>query len=154
MRLPLIALAAAFGLSLGCSSSTLGTDLGIVQPGCRAPSACFLVDCACNRGDVTATDMGAPACRACDPNAQFCICENDVDLGAAQVCIEAATLCVGKSTLVCSGTGARCLPKGSTCATSGGDPPQLIANGMNLEPHCQYADDTCCPGAADLGVSD
>jgi hypothetical protein len=153
-RLLSIALAAAFGLSLGCSASTLGTDLGIVQPGCRIPSACYVVDCPCNRGDVYGPDggQGGP-CKACNPDVQFCICPLD------QMCIEPPTVCVGKSQQLCGGVGARCLPAGASCATGGtGTAPQLIANSANgalLEPHCQYVDDVCCAGvSSDLGVTD
>jgi hypothetical protein len=131
----------------GCSSSTTGTDLGIVQPGCKAPSACYRLgaDCRCNRSDVDTT-----VCKACDPNMQVCIC----DPGTA--CLEAAAVCVGRSPMVCSGVGARCLPSGSSCESGmSGVPPQLVGSGANLAPHCPFADDKCCPGiVVDLGPSD
>jgi hypothetical protein len=134
--------------ALACSSSTSGTDLGVVEPGCRAPSACYKLgaDCACARGDVESS------CRVCDPRTQDCICP------AGSQCRDAATVCVGRAAAVCQGTGARCLPAGASCATAmSGSPPQLVGTGAmgGLEPRCAFVDDVCCPGLTeDLGGVD
>jgi hypothetical protein len=133
-------------LAGACSSTTTGTDLGIVQPGCKSPSACYRLgaDCPCGRNDIDTV------CKACDPNAQVCIC----DPGTS--CLQAAAVCVGRSDTVCSGVGARCLPAGSSCASGmSGSPPQLVGSGTSLAPRCPFVDDVCCPGLiVDLGVSD
>jgi hypothetical protein len=130
----------------GCSSTTVGTDLGIVEPGCKTPSACYRLgaDCPCGRGDVDTV------CKACDPNVQVCIC----DTGTA--CLQSTAVCVGRSATVCSGVGARCLPVGSSCASGmSGAPPQMVGSGASLAPRCAFVDDVCCPGVVvDLGASD
>jgi len=136
------------GYAGGCTSSTVGTDLGIVEPGCRAPSACYKTgaDCRCGRSDVEG------GCKACDPNAVDCVC------AVGTRCMQAAAVCVGRAPSTCDGVGARCMPVGTTCATPmSGAPPQLVAasSGAALEPHCTFLDDVCCPGViTDLGVAD
>ena len=140
----------ACALVAACGSSTVGTDLGLVEPGCRAPDDCYKtgVDCACARGDV------ATACLVvCATPETGCICPSGTR------CVEAATVCVGRAATTCPGVGARCLPGPmASCATSGGEPPQLVGTGPGgaLEPHCAFTDDVCCPGveAMDLGVPD
>lgn len=150
----LLSIAACVG---ACTSSTVGTDLGIVEPGCRAPSACYKTgaDCKCNRSDVEGD------CKVCDPNVKDCICDpgGDRDLGTPGArCLSAAAICVGRSPMTCAGVGARCLPVGMACSTPmSGAPPQLIAasSGAALESHCTYLDDVCCPGTVvDLGATD
>jgi hypothetical protein len=135
-----------FSLIAACSNSDAGTDFGVVEPGCRAPSACYLTgaDCSCRRGELET------ACKVCDPNLQDCICQT------GQVCTQGPNVCVGRAITVCGGVGARCLPAGSTCASSGGIPPTLIGqtDGGTLEAHCAFVDDVCCPGDvnADAGL--
>jgi len=146
--------------SSGCASTDVGSDLGVVESGCRAPSACYRVgvDCACARADLV-------SCRTCDPRVEplGCTCTSDVsypDLaggGFATSCVSEANVCVGRQAATCDGVGARCLPTGGSCASSGGAPPNLIGNGLGaLEPHCAYTDDVCCPGVlnGDAGTTD
>lgn len=138
----------ALALGLGCSSSTAGTDLGVVEPGCRAPSGCYKTgaDCPCTRGDVDVT------CRVCDPRTQDCICP------AGTQCRDSATVCVGRAASTCPGAGARCLPAGTSCTSAmSSSPPQLVGTGVmgTLEPRCAFVDDVCCPGLIeDLGAVD
>jgi hypothetical protein len=131
----------------GCSSTNIDSDLGVVEPGCRAASACFKLgaDCPCARGDVSSA-----TCRVCDPTTSTCFC------GVGTACIEPDQVCTGRATSLCPGTGARCLPVGHSCASGGGDPPQLVGTGPNgtLQPRCQYTDDVCCPGTLDMSVPD
>lgn len=137
--------------ALGCTGNTNGNDLGILEPGCRTPSACYKIgaDCPCDRADVNNA-----TCKVCDPLTAVndtCYCS----LG--QACTEASLVCVGRAPTTCLGEGARCLPVGGSCATSGGgDPPQLVGTGPggSLEPRCQYVDDVCCPGVIDMAAPD
>jgi hypothetical protein len=143
-------------LAAACSDSNANTDLGVVEPGCRTPSACWKVgsDCACARGQLGAvpgTDMaGTTSCMVCDPTVQTCYCPLTTQ------CIDSASVCTGRATSTCLGAGARCLPVHSKCTTSGGNPPQLVGTGPAgaLEPRCQYVDDVCCPGTLDMAVPD
>jgi hypothetical protein len=164
---PLLLLVVA--VAAGCGTAVTAPDLALIPLGCRAPNKCFVSVCGCNRADV---ETGG-ACLVCDPaasstGAQQCDCNADggytvdTDLGtlSGQMCIEPLQLCVGRGVL-CAGAGARCFdPRqlNGTCPSTGGDPPALVAvgdGGVASEPHCNYADDVCCPGAElDMSVPD
>jgi hypothetical protein len=145
---------AAFAMtSEGCGSTTTGADLGIVEPGCRVPSACFRlgVDCPCQRGDVDST-----TCKVCDPRIDpTCVCNSNPDAGPITSCVEATAVCVGRGA-PCLGLNARCVANGASCDSAGATAPQLVQGaGGTLEPHCAFTDDSCCPGLViDLGTSD
>jgi hypothetical protein len=151
---------AVIGIALfaqACTDSNANTDLGVVEPGCRAPSACWKVgtDCDCERGlvveNVADTDMaGTTSCRECDPTHDTCYCPLTTQ------CIDGDSVCTGRATSTCLGAGARCVPVHSTCGNASGSPPQLVGTGPNgaLEPRCQYVDDICCPGMLDMAKPD
>ena len=151
-----VGVACLFGLfsllpAAGCTATDIGSDLGIVESGCRAPSACYKLgtDCGCARADVLSA---TPSCRTCDPRIEPCTCSS------ANQCLSEANVCVGRQALRCEGVGARCLPAGQSCASAGGVPPNQVGSGTSatLEPHCAYTDDVCCPGAVngDGGATD
>jgi len=150
----LVGLSALFALALGlyisgCTTGDIGNDLGLLEPGCRMPSACYLtgVACDCRYGSVFGT---APSCLACiATGSSSCTCNPDG--GNTQQCVEPQEVCVGRAPSTCDGVGARCLHAGlgQTCAMSGaGDPPDEVATGPGgaLESRCPYFDDVCCPG--------
>jgi hypothetical protein len=142
--LALCAMAALAALvqATGCTPTDAGSDLGVVESGCRAPSACWRKDCACTRESVLSD---APSCRACNPLTESCVCD-----AVATTCAQPVNVCVGRAVEVCDGVGARCLPKGGSCASTGGEPPQLVASlSGKLEPRCAFLDDVCCPGVVD-----
>lgn len=150
----LVAFSVVFALALGlyisgCTTGDIGNDLGLLEPGCRTPSACFVTgtSCDCRYGSVFGT---SPSCRACIAVGDVsCTC--NADGGNTQACIEPEEVCVGRAPSTCDGVGARCLHAslGQTCAMSGvGDPPDQVATGAGgtLEQRCPYVDDVCCPG--------
>jgi hypothetical protein len=155
--MPARALAAVFALwaVAACDTTTTsGTDFGVVLPGCRAPSACYEVAaCACMSRVVD-------DCKRCEPTgAPGAVCQcgpmtvdgGPADAGGPQQCLEPAQLCVGRGA-VCPGRGAVCLRAGKPCsesATADADPrpPDLVsAPGPVLLSRCPFVDDTCCPG--------
>lgn len=141
-----VCLAATAASGCGSTASTLpGSDAGVVLPGCRAPSACYKVNCPCTRDAI-----GGELCLACDPRTApglTCDC-----VALESDCLEAVQVCVGRAATACLGAGTRCLPAGSTCAQSGGTPPQVVSTtvgladaGPSTEPRCPFSDDVCCP---------
>jgi len=146
----LAAVAALVAAAGGCGQSITVPDQGVVVPGCEMPNACFRTNCPCNLG----VDMGLQTdciveATACAPGTDmFC---NGCPEGYQ--CLEVAQACVGRGPF-CGGVGALCMPQGSSCAPldlSIGTPPMMVQTGAGLEPHCQFADDVCCPGT-DAGV--
>jgi hypothetical protein len=132
-----------------CTTSQVFTQAdGTTIPCAQSPDPS---ECVCPaKTSYTLQDLGPP------PD----LAGRDMKPAAAPVvqvatqCLEVAQACVGRG-VVCPGSGARCLPSGSMCTSSGGDPPELVptgATGPALEPHCQFVDDVCCPGALDGGV--
>ncbi|MEO6952190.1 MAG: hypothetical protein ABI321_10275 [Polyangia bacterium] len=147
----------------GCNSADLGSDFGLVEPGCRTPSGCFTggVDCPCHRSDVFGSPGILPSCESsCNTSTGIsCVCNiNNKDAGVITTCQEAANVCVGRAASTCDGVGARCLAVGGSCSGSDtGAPPNKVGTGLNgtLEARCPYVDDVCCPGtmpAADAGA--
>lgn len=147
----------------GCSSADLGSDFGVVEPGCRAPSGCFAtgVDCPCNRSDVFHAAGGVATCESSCVTAESsrtCVCNIDnLDAGIITRCLEPQVVCVGRAATTCDGVGARCLAKGGSCSsTDPGAPPNQVGTGLGgtIEARCAYVDDVCCPGtiaATDAG---
>jgi hypothetical protein len=142
-----------FSFTSGCTNTALTNDGGQIASGCRYPSACYSLSCACTQASL------AGECKVCDPAtapaSAPCDCKA---FDAGYACLEPSQVCVGRAPTVCAGTGARCLPAGATCDTSGGVPPQRVsvvrATGPTVEAHCALVDDVCCMGPApeDLGM--
>ena len=138
----------------GCSSADLGSDFGVVEPGCRTPSGCYTtgVDCPCHRSDVHGSPGILPSCEsACDTSTGItCVCNlGNEDEGVLTRCQEPATVCVGRAATTCEGLGARCLAVGGSCASAEqGTPPNKVGTGLGgtLEARCPYVDDVCCSG--------
>jgi hypothetical protein len=147
------AVLAAMAAGCGSTATTVpGSDAGVILPGCRAPSACYKVNCPCTRDAID-----GELCRACDPRTSpglTCDC-----VALESDCLETVQVCVGRGDR-CMGTGARCLPVGSSCMMSGGVPPQVVSTtvgpadaGPSTETRCPYTDDICCTGPEpDLSV--
>ena len=124
-------------------SSTLGSDFGVVLPGCYGPNSCWNVHCNCNFASVG-------DCKLCDPAsapANVCECSNFGDAGLTAVCEEQADVCVGRAPNACNGL---CVHAGGNCATSDKEPPDEVASvigddgGPATEKRCSYSDDICC----------
>ncbi len=161
------ALVAAVG---ACGSIIPVPDQGIIVTGCSLPAACFTNICSCLRADANAA-AGAPGSCTVPPvcsnpsDNSTCNCPTsfvtDGGVTASSQCIERAQACVGRG-VFCGGANAICVPAGSACSqsTPGAAPPMLLPTGGTsadggapmLEPHCQFVDDVCCPGA-DGGVT-
>ncbi len=155
-----IAAACALVVAAGACGSTITVpDQGIIVTGCQQPALCYRSDCACTRALISSNDPDVGCFTACvqtDPNdPSTCNCPLGVTVqtdGSSRTydsqCIEQAQACVGRG-VFCGGAGALCKAPGSTCDGTG-DPPMLIPTfGMPmLEPHCQFVDDICCPGAS------
>jgi hypothetical protein len=159
-------------------------DQGVFVLGCKDPSACYLANCSCKRADAqpggscitagvtvaanpvqcTATDVmqGVPC--VCPATINLPVPNSDMTVPVSTQCQESAMVCIGRG--VFCAVGSHCVAAGKTCSDTG-DPPQLVSVGMDvgdagipdagpgLEPHCQYVDDVCCPGAViDASVSD
>jgi hypothetical protein len=168
MRWSLVALGLAAVSALVASSGACGSqitvpDQGIIVTGCQMPASCFATSCSCTRAATLgmAIDCVPPDGLQCTSQSDRSTCNcgpiiNDAGVTIQTQCLEPAQACVGQG-VICGGAGALCMPVGSTtCTTStpGAAPPQLIPTvGMPmLEPHCQFKDDVCCPGALDGGV--
>jgi hypothetical protein len=171
MRCFLVFAAAAALVVAGgaCGSIIPVPDQGVVVLGCASPAACYVSDCSCNRADAQQGGKCTVPPVCINPlDRSTCLCPATISGTGADMmpittqCLETAQACVGRG-VFCGGMGARCVAAGTMCGTSGGDPPQLlpmtglidggVGVGPALEPHCQFTDDICCPGA-DGGVSD
>ncbi len=142
---PLLALLASVVL-VACGATTEEVpDINLVDLQCRAPSACFTLDCACAR-------VGFDGCKVCDPETEVnnvCDCKTT---DVASVCQSPVAVCVARGP---SCVGGRCVAVSGSCSTSLGEPPQTIAvgtdGGAQFETRCPFTDDQCCPGlSADL----
>src|SRR5262249_23950564 len=135
----------------GCGDTTAGADFGVVEPGCRAPSACYKLGSPCQRGDVDSTCLVfyPPL-----PLTSFGSNPNpDARPGVVRTCPQAGPAGRGP---VCAGLNARCVPTGAGCDSAGATAPQLVQGaGGALEARCAFVDDQCCPGLVlDFSVSD
>src|SRR5262245_61366666 len=103
MRLVLVSLIAFAACD---TTSTIGSDFGVVLPGCHAPNACFNVHCPCLFASANLpADQGG--CKLCDPLAasgNVCDCTSFGDAGLTAECLEQAELCVGRAATTCEGT--------------------------------------------------
>jgi hypothetical protein len=156
-----------------CGNIITVPDQGLIVTGCQLPAQCWKATCDCNRGKPDTTgdhpsqnpllDLCTTPCQLdpfqpgdCECNLTLPTPVNDMLTSEPLQCIEVSQACIGRG-VFCGGVGAKCVQVGSTC-DGGGDPPMLIPTvGMpGFEPHCQFADDVCCPGTTptDGGVPD
>lgn len=143
----------------GCTPTVTVQDLSVLPPGCRNPSGCWSLSCACSHAKIG-------DCLLCDPTnlsqnpTQTCLC-GSFDGGVPNsVCEEPGQVCVGRAPVTCPGRGARCLHADELtamgCAASGGVPPDVVTMsetdaGPTLEQRCSFIDDVCCAGSDDGG---
>ena len=143
-------------VAAGCTPTVTLQDLSVLPPGCRNPSGCWSLSCACSHAKIG-------DCLLCDPTkspTQTCQC-GDFDGGVPNsVCEEPGQVCVGRAPVTCPGRGARCLHADELtamgCAGSGGVPPDVVTMsegdaGAALEQRCSFIDDVCCAGSDDGG---
>jgi hypothetical protein len=134
---PLVAL-----LVVGCESTSTAPDFGATVTGCRAPSACYTLECPCQNASEVASE-----CMVCNPTGMSGGCDCTVFDGGSVECLEPAQVCVGRASSTCTTPGARCAPS----CDQPGVPPQLVsADDAGLERRCPYVGDHCCLG--DAGV--